>query len=92
MTRRSLLALGAASLGLRAATDSPYRPAPENLRAREWFQDAKFGLFIHWGVYSVLGHGEWVMNNEKIPVSEYEKIPARFNPVNYDPAVWVGLA
>ena len=41
-----------------------YKPTPENLRSREWFQDAKFGLFIHWGVYSVLGRGEWVMNNE----------------------------
>ncbi|HLJ49678.1 MAG TPA: alpha-L-fucosidase [Bryobacteraceae bacterium] len=91
MTRRSLLALGAAALA-RGATDAPYRPATENLRAREWFQNAKFGLFIHWGVYSVLGHGEWVMNNEKIPISEYERIPARFNPVNYDPAAWVSLA
>ncbi len=40
-----------------------YKPSAENLRNREWFQDAKFGLFIHWGVYSVLGDGEWVMNN-----------------------------
>jgi alpha-L-fucosidase len=69
-----------------------YKPAPENLKAREWFQDAKFGLFVHWGVYSVLGEGEWVMNNKKIPIGEYEKLPARFNPVKYDPAEWVALA
>ncbi len=69
-----------------------YQPAPENLKAREWFRDARFGMFIHWGVYSVLGHGEWVMNNEKIPISEYEKLPARFNPVNFDAASWVRLA
>ena len=42
---------------------SPYRPSAENLEAREWFRDARFGIFIHWGVYSVLGRGEWVMNN-----------------------------
>jgi len=69
-----------------------YRPSSENLKAREWFQDAKFGLFVHWGVYSVLEDGEWVMNNRKITVEEYEKLPARFNPVNYDPAEWVALA
>ena len=45
-----------------------YTPAPENIEAREWFQNAKFGLFIHWGVYSVLGDGEWVMNNQQIPI------------------------
>src|SRR6202008_1804526 len=59
---------------------SQYTAAPENLEARKWFQDAKFGLFIHWGVYSVLGDGEWVMNNKNIPISEYEKLPAQFNP------------
>jgi alpha-L-fucosidase len=69
-----------------------YKPAPENLKAREWFQDARFGLFIHWGVYSVLEDGEWVMNNKKITVAEYEKLPAQFNPVNYNPAEWVALA
>ena len=69
-----------------------YKPPSENLKAREWFQDAKFGLFVHWGVYSVLEDGEWVMNNKKITVEEYEKFPARFNPVHYNPAEWVSLA
>jgi alpha-L-fucosidase len=49
-------------------------------------------MFIHWGVYSVLGHGEWVMNNEKIPVSEYEKLPPRFDPEKFNAADIVGLA
>ena len=40
-----------------------YKPTPENLKNREWFQDAKFGLFIHWGVYSVLGDGEWIVED-----------------------------
>ncbi|MEO6726522.1 MAG: alpha-L-fucosidase, partial [Blastocatellia bacterium] len=64
----------------------------ENLESRRWFQDAKFGLFIHWGVYSVLGKGEWVMNNDKMPVNEYEKLPAQFNPTEFDPAEWVAMA
>ncbi|HEX5082185.1 MAG TPA: alpha-L-fucosidase [Blastocatellia bacterium] len=75
-----------------STAQSQYDPTPENLEARKWFQDAKFGLFIHWGVYSVLGDGEWVMNNRKIPISEYENLPARFNPTEFDPAEWVALA
>ncbi len=59
--------------------------------AVQWFEDAKFGLFVHWGVYSVLGDGEWVMNNKKIPISEYEKLPPKFNPTKFDAAEWVSL-
>lgn len=59
---------------------------------KEWFREARFGMFIHWGVYSVLGDGEWVMNNRGMTVAEYEKLPAQFNPVDYDPAEWVRLA
>lgn len=69
-----------------------YRPSETNLKARQWFQDAKLGMFVHWGVYSVLGDGEWVMNNQKIPVSQYETLAARFNPAEYDPAEWVRIA
>jgi alpha-L-fucosidase len=69
-----------------------YRPAPENLKNREWFENARFGLFIHWGVYSVLGDGEWVMNNQQIPVKTYEKLPAFFNPTGFDAKEWVQLA
>ena len=68
-----------------------YQPAPENLAARQWFQDARFGLFVHWGVYSVLADGDWVMNQRKIPAKDYEKLPAYFNPVAFDPAEWVGM-
>lgn len=68
-----------------------YQPTPENLKAREWFQQAKFGLFIHWGVYSVLGDGEWVMNNQRISVKNYEKVPAFFNPTEFDAKEWVDM-
>ncbi len=77
---------------VRFTAQSGYQPSPANLEARRWFQDAKFGLFIHWGVYSVLGDGEWVMNNKKIRITEYEKLPAQFNPTEFDPAEWVALA
>lgn len=79
------------SMGMRAQ-ETPYVPSKENLAARKWFQDAKFGLFIHWGVYSVLGKGEWVMNNDHMSKTEYEKLPPQFNPVKFDPAQWVALA
>ena len=69
-----------------------YEPSAENLKNREWFQNAKFGLFIHWGVYSVLGDGEWVMNVQQIPIRLYEKLPAMFNPTGYDPKAWVQMA
>lgn len=69
-----------------------YQPSDENLKARQWFQDARYGMFIHWGVYSVLGDGEWVMNNRGISIAEYEKLAPRFNPVEFDAAEWVGLA
>jgi alpha-L-fucosidase len=52
-----------------------YQPTAENLKNREWFLDAKFGLFVHWGVYSVLGDGEWVMNQQQIPIKLYERLP-----------------
>ena len=68
-----------------------YVPTAENLEAREWFQNARFGLFIHWGVYSILADGEWVMNNQNISISEYEKLPSFFNPIDFDPAEWVTM-
>ena len=69
-----------------------YIPSDENIKAREWFKDARFGLFIHWGVYSVLGDGEWVMNNQNISIEEYEKLPSFFNPVYFDAEEWVLMA
>ncbi len=68
-----------------------YTPTPDNLKARTWFQDAKFGLFVHWGVYSVIGDGEWVMNNHKIDKKTYQKLPNFFNPTEFDPKEWVAI-
>ena len=75
-----------------AAAQTGYEPTPANLAARTWFQDAKFGLFIHWGIYSLLQDGEWVMQNRGIRVGEYETLAPEFNPVRFDAAAWVALA
>lgn len=89
---KRFLILLTAALCISPLHGQTYQPAPENIEAREWFKDARFGLFIHWGVYSIPGNGEWVMEHTKIPIDQYEKLPGFFNPVDFDPAEWVGLA
>ncbi len=76
-------------------------PAQRDARMK-WWREARFGMFIHWGVYSVPGGiykgqeipsiGEWIMHNAKIPVAEYKAFAKQFNPVRYDPDAWVRLA
>jgi alpha-L-fucosidase len=73
------------------AQDTGTIPA-QRLAAREWFRSARFGLFIHWGVYSQLGQGEWVMQNRSIPVDSYEWLASAFNPVRFDAKAWVTAA
>jgi alpha-L-fucosidase len=87
------------ALGVFVSTAPPRAPAQttdqvsaERLAAREWFRDAKFGMFVHWGVYSLLGQGEWVMQNRSVPVSTYEWLASTFDPVKFDAREWVGLA
>jgi alpha-L-fucosidase len=69
----------------------------------EWWHEARFGMFIHWGVYALYagqyngheqaqGGAEWIMNRCKIPVAEYREKAKEFNPVNYDPELWVKMA
>lgn len=84
-----LIAVAAVSL---ASAQTGYQPSPENLKARQEFQDAKFGLFIHWGVYSVLGDGEWVFHDRRLKVDEYNRLPRFFNPEKFDAKTWVALA
>ncbi|MDB5007985.1 MAG: alpha-L-fucosidase [Mucilaginibacter sp.] len=71
---------------------STYTPTADNLATRENFQDMKFGLFIHWGIYSILGDGEWVMHNEKIPYNNYKRLADFFNPQAFNAKEWVAFA
>jgi alpha-L-fucosidase len=82
----------AAALAAPAPAQGRYEPTAANLAARQWFQDAKLGMFIHWGVSSVLMDGEWVMQNRGIRAAEYERIAPYFNPMRFSAADWVGLA
>ena len=58
----------------------------------DWFTRARFGLFVHWGLYSLIGRGEWVMSRERIPWSEYEPLADRFTAEKFDPRAWARLA
>src|ERR1700752_163265 len=71
---------------------STYQPSPENLQARREYEDMKFGMFIHWGVYSVLGDGEWVFHERHLTLDEYNRLPSFFDPEKFDAATWVALA
>jgi len=74
-------------------------PAQRDARMA-WWREAKFGLFLHWGIYSVPAgkygkidyYGEWIMNSAKIPVAEYQAYAKQFNPVKYDPELWAKMA
>ncbi len=65
-----------------------------------WWQDARFGMFIHWGIYSVpagewngkTGYGEWIRNSAEIPLDDYDQFRTRFNPVKFDADAWVKMA
>jgi alpha-L-fucosidase len=57
-----------------------------------WWREARFGMFLHWGVYSILGRGEWVQWNEQIPESEYARLAGQFHPQHFDPDAWAALA
>ncbi len=71
------------------SAQSSYTPSQKNLDSRKTFQDNKYGMFIHWGLSSVLGNGEWVMNNRKIKIDDYKRYLRIFNPVDFDAEKWV---
>lgn len=58
----------------------------------QWWQEARYGMFIHWGVYAIPARGEWVMYQEHIPHEEYAPLANKFAPKKYDPDAWVRLA
>lgn len=92
--------------GLARAADAAPATDPESPAAKaqrlDWFRHDKFGLFIHWGLYSIPagywhgqrspGIGEWIMNRMKIPVADYAALAGQFNPVQFDAEAWAQLA
>src|SRR5580693_1479519 len=92
----SILCLCAQARGADTNTDNPYlseTPAQHDARMA-WFREARFGMFIHWGLYAQAagswdgkpndGAGEWIQNNVQIPASQYAKLVPQFNPVKFD--------
>lgn len=80
------LACGLAS-NVKAQTD--YQPSKENIEARAHFQDSKFGIFLHWGLYAMLATGEWTMTNKDLNYKEYAKLAGGFYPSKFNALEWV---
>jgi alpha-L-fucosidase len=100
MSLKILLCLAAACLfGAPLARAQETQPPPKDDRM-QWWRDARFGMFIHWGVYAVpagrwkgeVGGGEWIMEHRRIPISEYEPLAEQFTAEKYDPKQWAALA
>ena len=70
-------------------SDSAYNARKERTK---WFMESRFGMFIHWGLYSIPGRGEWVRERESITKEAYAPYFGEFNPVRYDPAKWAKIA
>ena len=89
------ISLGAALLLLTSNTtfahapEQSYTPTPENMKARQEFQDNKFGIFLHWGIYSMTAQGEWYMTTHNIHRDEYAKLASGFYPSRFNAAEWV---
>ena len=91
-SRRSWLQTLAAAPAVSALSAAPLPGDADRERRMKWWHEAKFGMFIHWGLYSLLGRHEWVMENEAIPVEEYEQLAKRFNPRPNAAREWAKLA
>ena len=72
-----------------ALAQQEYVPTPENLQSRQEFSDMRFGIFLHWGLYSMFAQGEWYMQNAGIPYAEYSKAASGFYPSRFNAHEWV---
>lgn len=85
----ALTAGNAAGQAYSGHEEARYVPTEANLASRQEFREAGLGIFIHWGIYSMLGDGEWVLNNQDIDYKEYEKLAGGFCPAGFDAEEWV---
>ncbi|MCH5719995.1 alpha-L-fucosidase [Niabella hibiscisoli] len=90
--KRILFVLNFLAVVAIAPAQNSYIPSVRIIDARRQFQDMKFGLFIHWGVFSIPGDGEWVMNTRKLRIHEYSNLKDFYNPSAYNPKQWVAMA
>lgn len=81
--------LASSALSLQAQNQPVYVPAPENLEARQDFSDSRFGIFLHWGLYSMFAQGEWYMQNDNIDNKEYAKAADAFYPHAFNAQQWI---
>ena len=87
--KQILIGLSLCSL-LKASEVLDFQSSPEDRAA--WLDEDKFGLFIHWGLYSQIARGEWVMHSKKIPIEEYSKLTETCNPTKFSATEWVQIA
>ena len=85
----AFIALNSIAVSMPVFSQSSYVPSESNLQARKEFSDSKFGVFIHWGIYSMFGQGEWYMTNAGIDCNEYAKAASGFYPIRFDAKEWV---
>ena len=78
-------------LAIGAFAQQVYVPTAENLRSRQEFADCRFGIFLHWGIYSIFGQGEWYMQNAGINRDEYAMAADAFYPHRFNAKEWVTL-
>lgn len=88
MIKKTLLAI-VAMLSVVSLSAQKYEPTPEILKAREEFSDARFGVFIHWGIYSMFAQGEWYLQNAGLNRDEYAKAADAFYPHRFNAEEWV---
>ncbi len=88
---KKLLAAAMLALSLTASanTNQTYTPSADNIAARKHFQDSKFGIFLHWGLYAMLATGEWTMTNNDLNYKEYAKLAGGFYPSRFSAKEWV---
>ncbi len=87
--QKALLAATLLAFSCSVAYSQNYVPAQENIENRKAFENERFGIFLHWGIYSAFAQGEWYLNTGKLNKDEYAKAASAFYPANYNAAEWV---
>jgi alpha-L-fucosidase len=90
--RSNLLVISLLACSQLSAQWAPLVSDPDAAQRIAWWREARFGMFMHWGVYSIPGRGEWVQFAEQLPVDEYAKLAGQFHPEHFDADAWASIA